>query len=235
MATCSFEGNGDMYGLGIRLGFYIQWFSSILARWLVPTKNRRPQAEDPMKEEAKGLSFSNNIFSAATFIALAILISNDVDSLQVVEIYIVLLLTFGYSLFLVPIYLWRLFTRNNPAWDPTRWPVTTPSPAESVLRFLLISTVAAFQIWFWSARVPQLDGLLCNEYGFLMAKVSLNLLAMRVINLLLYISVLVFCLYFLFRWVPGPMPEDPRAKRRRKKKEARDQYLYIRFVARVLT
>jgi hypothetical protein len=223
-----------MYGLGIRLGFYIQWFSSILARCLVPTRHRRPKAEDPMKEEAKGLSFSNNIFSAATFTALVILISNDVDSLQIVEIYIVLLLTFGYSLFLVPIYLWRIFTGNKPAWDPTRWPVMTPSPVESVLRFLLISAVAAFQIWFWSTRVPQLDGLLCNEYGFLMTKVRLNLLAMRVVNLVLYIAVLVFCLYILFRWIPGPVPEDPRLKRRRKEK-ARLEYAFIRCVPQVPT
>ncbi|KIW17994.1 hypothetical protein PV08_02280 [Exophiala spinifera] len=233
MATCSFQGNGDMYGLGIRLGFYIQWFSSIFARWLVPTRHRRPKAEDPMKEEAWGLSFSNNIFSAATFTALVILISNDVESLQIVEIYIVLLLTFGYSLFLIPIYLWRMCTGNNPAWDPTRWPVTTPSPVESVLRFLLISAVAAFQIWFWGARVPQLDGLHCSEYGYLMTKVRLNLPAMRVINLLLYIAVLIFCLYFLFRWIPGPMPEDPQAKKRRKQ-EARDKYSFIRRRRKIL-
>ncbi|KAK0619016.1 hypothetical protein B0T14DRAFT_198914 [Immersiella caudata] len=40
--TCGFEGNSDMYGLGIRLGIYMQWLSAILCNALLtdPTTER---------------------------------------------------------------------------------------------------------------------------------------------------------------------------------------------------
>jgi hypothetical protein len=28
---CSFIGNSDFYGIGVRLGFYFQWFSGLIA------------------------------------------------------------------------------------------------------------------------------------------------------------------------------------------------------------
>lgn len=186
-----------MYGLGIRLGFYLQWFSSILANWLVPAKSRDHRKEHLMKDEIRGLRFSNNVFAAATFLALLILIIGNLSSLQIVEIHLVLLLTFGYSLAFVPIYLWRLLTLCNPNWDPTRWPIIRPSPVETALSFLLIIGVSSFQLWFWFARVPQLNGQTCQEYGFLLAKVRLNQPAMQVINILLYFAVLLSCVTML--------------------------------------
>lgn len=103
MAVCKIEGNSDMYGLGIRLGFYFQWYGAILARWLAPS-------------EVKGLAFSFNVFVAATFLALVISTLTDIDSLEPVETYIVLLLMFGAYLALVPIYVWRLLTACDPYW-----------------------------------------------------------------------------------------------------------------------
>jgi hypothetical protein len=199
MALCIFDGNTDMYGIGIRLGFYLQWFSAILARFLVPKRFRDHRKEHPMKNEATGLRFSNNLFAAATFLALLILIGGDVSSLQVVEVYVVLLLTFGYSLALVPIYLWRLLTLCSPRWDPTRWPITWPSKVESNLTFLLITGVASFQLWFWFGRVSQLHNLTCQEYGFLMAKVRLNLPVMQAVHILLYFAVLLSCVTMILR------------------------------------
>jgi hypothetical protein len=103
MAVCKIEGNSDMYGLGIRLGYYFQWYGAILARWLAPS-------------EVKNLAFSMDVFVAATFLALAILTAGRVDSLEPVETYIVLLLMFGAYLALVPIYVWRLLTTCDPYW-----------------------------------------------------------------------------------------------------------------------
>ncbi|KAF2639521.1 hypothetical protein P280DRAFT_402131 [Massarina eburnea CBS 473.64] len=92
MAVCKFEANSDMYGLGIRLAYYLQWYGMILASWIAPS-------------EVKSLAFSNDIFVAATFLALIIETAGHVDRIQPVEIYIVLLLTFGAYIALVPIYL----------------------------------------------------------------------------------------------------------------------------------
>lgn len=81
MAVCSFDGNSDMLGLGIRIGFYLQWYSGIFASWLAPT-------------EVPGTRFSNAIFIAATFLALLILTIRDQSSLQVVEAYIILFILY---------------------------------------------------------------------------------------------------------------------------------------------
>lgn len=84
MASCGFSGNSDMYGLGIRLGFYLNWYGSTLASWIA-------------RDELDGMELSNSFFVAATFLALIIQTARDI--LKTVEIYIVLLLTFGGYIF----------------------------------------------------------------------------------------------------------------------------------------
>jgi hypothetical protein len=230
-----FDGNTDMYGLGIRLGFYLQWFSAILARSLVPKRSRDHRIEDPMKDEITGLRFSNNIFAAATFLALLILIVGDVSSLQVVEVYIVLLLTFGFSFVLIPIYLWRLLTLCSPRWDPTRWPITRLSKVENNLSFLLITGVASFQLWFWFSRVPQLHTLTCQEYGFLMAKVRLDLPVMRAVNILLYFAVLLSSLAMILKRIQKCLGNRSTEKKKKKKiryvRPFKLQYVLMAFLS----
>jgi hypothetical protein len=222
MATCIFEGNTDMsaafssvfvlytdgfyfsayrYGLGIRLGFYLQWLGAIIAGFLVPRGHRDHRVEDPIKDEIIGLAFSNNVFAAATFLALIILLANNQYSLQPVEIYIILLLTFGYTLVLLPIYIWRVIIRCDSYWDPTRWPLITPSPVASVLRFLLVAAVASFQLWFWFVKAPQLHSFPCQQYGFFLTKLRLDSTAMQVLNIVLYFGVLLVCVALLLMWL----------------------------------
>lgn len=80
MSLCDFNGNADMYGLGIRLGYYLQWFGIILASPLAP-------------DEVPNARFALALFISATFQALIIQIVRR--NLYIVEIYVVLLLTFG--------------------------------------------------------------------------------------------------------------------------------------------
>jgi hypothetical protein len=184
MAICQFEGNNDMYGLGIRLGYYLQWYGAILARWIAPS-------------EVKAIGFSIDIFVAATFLALIVLTANDVDSLQPVETYIVLLLMFGSYLALVPIYFWRLLTGCDPYWDPTRYPLVNTGALRANLSFILLIGVLCFQYWFWFDRVPDLDRYNCEQYGFLLSQVRLNSKVSVVLNALLYFWLGVVCLYLL--------------------------------------
>ena len=180
MAVCSFSGNTDMYGLGIRIGFYLQWFAVDLASWLAPS-------------EVNGIRLTNSIFIAATFLALIIQVSIKVSNLQVVEVYIILLLTFGYYLFFVPLYTWRLLIGYDPALDPFRFPHVWPGQVYSALNFLLIVAVASFQLWFWFARVPQLNGQNCPEYGFFFAKIRMNKKGFEVLNIIFYFLLLSSC------------------------------------------
>ncbi|KAH0531251.1 hypothetical protein TsFJ059_000109 [Trichoderma semiorbis] len=75
-SQCGFEGNSDLYGLGIRLGIYFQWLSAQLCRLLY-------------KEYVVDLDRAYMIFLAAVFIALLVL-TGDADSTYDVEVLILM-------------------------------------------------------------------------------------------------------------------------------------------------
>ena len=174
-----------MYGLGIRIGFYLQWYAVEIASWFAPS-------------EVNSIRLTNSVFIAATFLALLIQVGRDVLNLQVVEVYIILLVTFGYYLFLVPVYAWRFLTGYDPAFDPTRYPQVWTGEVYSVLNFLLLVAVASFQLWFWFSRVPQLDSQSCQEYGFFFAKIRLNEKHFEILNIVFYFLLLSCCAIVLF-------------------------------------
>ena len=80
-----FEGNSDIYGLGIRTGVYLQWFSS----WLCMTVN---------PESAQELHAANSIFVFAIIIAAVVAAASGEDPFRPVEAYIVVQICFGYLL-----------------------------------------------------------------------------------------------------------------------------------------
>lgn len=207
MALCAFAGNADMYGLGIRLGYYLQWYGGIFASLLAP-------------EEVPNARFALGLFISATFLALVIqTVQND---LHAVEIYIILLLTFGAYLFLVPQLLWRLVTGCQPLLDPSRFPLVDPGPTHSDLHTVLILAVTGYQLWFWFVKIPGLDKLYCKRYGFAFAKVPLNNRAFQVINIILYfvlgVAVLVLSTLRL-----NSVTKGPEYKRRRADQWERDK------------
>jgi hypothetical protein len=75
------EGNSDFYGLGIRIGIYLQWFSS----WISNSVN--PYAAATNHD-------TNTIFLCAILIATAVAFADG--SLQLVEKYVLLLLSSGF-------------------------------------------------------------------------------------------------------------------------------------------
>jgi hypothetical protein len=199
MSLCTFAGNADMYGLGIRLGYYLQWYGGIFASLLAP-------------EEVPGARFALGLFISATFLALVI--QTVKHRLYEVEIYIILLLTFGAYLFIVPWLLWRLVTGCQPLLDPSRFPLVDPGPTHSDLHSLLILAVTGYQLWFWFVRVPDLDRMSCRFYGFAFAKVPLNNRAFQVINIVLYF-VLGVAVLVLFTLRLNSLAKGDENKRRR--------------------
>lgn len=204
MAPCTFEGNADMYGLGIRLGYYLQWYGGVFASLLA-------------QEEVKGARFALALFIAATFLALVIQTSQG--GLQVAEIYIILLLTFGAYIFLVPLFVWRLVTGCRPLWDPSRYPLVDPGPTHSDLHTPLLLAVAGYELWFWFARVPTLNSLNCQQYGFLFTKIRLNNQAFQIVNIILYFLLAVVVLLF-FALRVASVATDPEGRDERER--ARD-------------
>ncbi|PVH72746.1 hypothetical protein DL98DRAFT_502005, partial [Cadophora sp. DSE1049] len=208
MAICSFSGNADMYGLGIRIGFYLQWFGKILATWVA-------------RKEVTGMRLSESLFIAATFLAL--IIQTDRDNLRPVEIYIILLLTFGGYLYFVPLYIWRLLIGCDPDLDPSRHPRVRAGKMFSRLNFLLLCSVCVFQLWFWIGRVSTIGRDGCTEFGFLFARVRLNQRGFVVVNVVLYFLLLLCCVVVLGislgkRW--GFLEEKPKRRIGRVRKTA---------------
>ncbi|KAG6359444.1 hypothetical protein INS49_012965 [Diaporthe citri] len=104
MALCHIPVDSGTYGVGIRIAFYLQWSGMIVTSWA-------------LESDALNLKLINALTIAATSVGLIL----NLNRLQPVEIYIVLLLTCGTLYFTVPIYLWRLVTCCRPWWDPERW------------------------------------------------------------------------------------------------------------------
>ncbi|KAK4241712.1 hypothetical protein C8A03DRAFT_40933 [Achaetomium macrosporum] len=203
--SCGFVGNSDMYGFGIRIGFYLQWYGGIAANWLA-------------QSEVKGLRLADSLFISATFLAL--IIQTPMATLQPVEIYIILLLTYGSFYFLVPLYFWRLATACNPLRDPTRWTRVKPGRVYSVACFGLLMAETSFQLWFWCTginTIPReaLDAD-CPEYGFLFARVALNNPLFIAGNIMLNLLLLIFSLVFFCLGANlVPLPRALRKKERR--------------------
>jgi len=173
-----------MYGLGIRLGFYLQWYGAILAAWIA-------------RGEVKGLRLANIFFSAATLLATVIQVAKGA-SLQVVEIYIILLFNFHSAVYLLPIFAYRFATKFNPRVDPTRFPrAPAPSRAFNELEILLTIMVMIFQSWFWGIKVRTLDNAVCDSYGFLFYKISLRAPWFRIFHSVVAALILCLLLYLI--------------------------------------
>lgn len=106
-ACRGFAGNSDLYGLGIRLGIYLQWISSLLANSLLPTT-----VSDSLD--------TNSIFLFAVFIAIAVA-TNLSGGLHPVEPFILLQLCFGFLLSVLSVNGFKLVLSNDAhGLDPER-------------------------------------------------------------------------------------------------------------------
>ncbi|KAK3331474.1 hypothetical protein B0H66DRAFT_97898 [Apodospora peruviana] len=179
--ACTYGGNSDMYGLGIRIAFYLQWFGTILASWIART-------------EVPGLRLANSFFIGATFLALIIQASYSAPTIRAVDIYITLLLTYGSYYYYVPVYLWRIVTMCNPFWDPSRWPRVPTTVLYRRLNLILLVAVTCFQMWFWTNGVKALgSGGDCQEYGFFFTQVPLHADLFIAVNIFFAVALLICC------------------------------------------
>lgn len=189
-SQCVLDGNADMYGLGIRLGFYLLWFSGILSNLLF------------IRDEITASRFALASLITATFIAL--IVQTVRGSLTAVDIYIICLMSFGSNYFLIPTFLWRAATCFKPKLDPTRWTVVTHSEVFRLFSSILLMATSSFQTWFWVSGVFKL-GAGCQSYGFLFKKLPLSGPVIRYVNiaflsLLLLIAILHPLQYFVPRF-----------------------------------
>ena len=201
MALCQYPARPDMYGLGIRIAFYIQWAGFALLDYL-STQDLQP------------IRLLAILLSAAASLGLIIQLAKD--DLRPAEIYIVLLLAVGTYLFLVPIYIWRTLTLCNPYWNPTRWSRERPAPVYKLADFLLIATLAGIGIWFFITYLPGLPDGSCSQYGFFFGRVSLRNTVYIAFNAILYILIAAVCVGLLFMAVGWNFQVWAKTRRKRK-------------------
>jgi hypothetical protein len=177
-ASCTSADAKDMYGIGIRLGFYLQWLAGALAALL------------DVKSDISAIRGSLLCFIFATFLALVVQTANSKNT--TVDIYVSLLLCFGYY-YSWPMKIWKPYTR------------LAASKEFDVLQHSLIIAVLGFKLWFWASRVTR-PRKGCRQYGFLFCRLELDSTAMRAINILLDVCTIAVFSYTFFRLAKSLWP-----------------------------
>lgn len=201
MALCQLQARPELYGLGIRVAFYIAWFALILIQWLDET-------------ELADIRLLALLLSAGQIISLIVQVADE--TIRAADIYISLLLAAGIFFFLVPVYVWRGVTLCNSHWNVLRWSKEKQSPMFKYTNFVLLIIVSALGTWFYVTYLPGLDEE-CEQYGFLFAMVDLQNEVYVVFSAMLYIVILVVCFFILLKtigwWNYSPWGMNQRRKK----------------------
>ena len=145
---CGFDGNPDLYGLGLRLGFYIQAAPSTLAIMV-------------LYRETIYIWSSSVAFVLATF---AVLLRDTIrNTLKVSEIAIVAWLLSFQVARMVPLILGIERYGMN--------------PINQTLLYLFSSLTLAgncYFVWFWNVGLDSMPRTACEEYAFVFVRVDLR-------------------------------------------------------------
>nr|WOD46607.1 hypothetical protein [Trichoderma atroviride] len=185
MASCGHPGRPDMYGLGIRLGIYIQWFGEILVEFF--------DEADVSDIRLLGLLLSGGII-------LGLLVAIASRDVQPADIYIVLQLAAGCYIFLIPIYIWNTLSCCDPKWDPLNWAGEIKMPVYGISNVMLLTVISAIGIWFFVTYIPT-KGRQCEQFGFFFAKIKLDNTAFVVVNIAIYVAIILVCVAIALSWM----------------------------------
>ncbi|KAL7907404.1 hypothetical protein GGI35DRAFT_88214 [Trichoderma velutinum] len=204
MISCGREGRPDMYGLGIRLGIYFQWFGEILVEFFD-------------EADVSDIRLLGLLFSGAIVLALLVEIVNH--NVQAADIYIMLQLAGGSYIFLIPLYIWRALTCCDRKWDPLKWTREIHVPVYIVSTMMVMVIVSSLHLWLFSTYMPT-KGRQCEYLGFFFTKVKLDNVAFIVVNIVLHIIVILVCVGIVLSYT-GFWERQFRIRRRRRRKKHR--------------
>ncbi|KAK6611313.1 hypothetical protein H4I95_02109 [Botrytis cinerea] len=184
---CITDGNSDIYGLGIRIGFYLQWYASLLA------SAPRGSLGKVASGEVQGLMFSIVLFSVATFLALVI----QTSTLQLAEVYIILLLVVGYHYYFIPKMFMALLSSIKQLFSKGEKEETGQKKHRGWVFILLVGlffcAISCFQLWFWGGHFQDRNrkANTCPDFGFGFIRVDLENIAFRAFNITYWVLLLV--------------------------------------------
>ncbi|KKA17666.1 hypothetical protein T310_8393 [Rasamsonia emersonii CBS 393.64] len=175
VSQCTRQGNSDIYGLGIRIGLYLQWIATVIATAFVP---------DQMLETTTANTVFVIAFSVVTFaLCGAAADTPAADMVIVLDIYAVSI----YALYPLS-WMGRRFV-------PSRSDFRQSSALGELIKAVLTNCMAVVNVWFWFRGI---DGFASSPCGttvtFVFAKLDVDGHAVRTVFrvmscLLLYFSV----------------------------------------------
>jgi hypothetical protein len=146
---CGFAGNPDLYGLGIRLGVYLQWISSLVVWAWYP-------------DGSANLMQTYLVFLFA--IMIVVLVSTVKDTpIWAVEIVVLTYIVFGgvYSM------VYQIVTRRKAR------RLVEPSPGMMLALYCLLSAATLYCSWFWLRGIHgHMLATPCGSYMFFFRKFS---------------------------------------------------------------
>jgi hypothetical protein len=159
ISTCTIDGKPELYGVGIRVSFYLIWFGITLARWI----------RDPTLFLL--LLGTHFVFATSVFLGLLItMTTTTTTSLTAAEIYLVMVLVSGLPCYVrVPYYAWRSATAFKEDLDSGCYyyhlGMRNIPPSDRTGPYMfgafetgLMACLVGMQLWFWCAGVD--DGSL---------------------------------------------------------------------------
>lgn len=182
--ACGYTGNSDIYGLGIRIGIYLQWFSTWLSTAFIP-------------EEMLGTTVANSIFLIAIS-AATLTLCNSSGMVGGNTVYtadlIILLAIFGISVYFLYSVSW--FGRHFGPNDNLTFAFEDNTALGEIIKISLALCMAAVNIWFWFEGVNHFVPTPCGTHAFLFgARIDATGRAARVV----YGLASCFAL-FVFAW-----------------------------------
>jgi hypothetical protein len=172
---CSLTGRSDVYGVGIRAAFYAQWLGSLLIEYL-------------SEENLADLRFISIFSSAAASISLVIGVAYN--SLQPLDIYVLLLLAMGCFLFQMPLHIWRIVTRCQAHLDPFQLSKESHGHFYHLMTLTVLTANVSMGTWYFTYFLPHLDRGY-HDVIFLLGKVNLESQGYIIAGSIFFIGILV--------------------------------------------
>ena len=146
-SSCGFDGNPDIYGLGIRIGFYVQFLAVWLSHLFVLS-------------EAKASRSVNLVYIFAVFIGL-VWLSHDPTKCHAVE---------AFMLNMLFVVAWRVGVIETPRFGRKYWRV---SPVNLLVQDFMFIALLAYTAWYFWLGLDLMKKTPCGTYVFFFAKVDL--------------------------------------------------------------
>ncbi|SPO02386.1 uncharacterized protein DNG_05059 [Cephalotrichum gorgonifer] len=155
---CSFEGNADLYGLGIRVGVYLQTISLVMASIFGQTATLNK------------MNYACGIFQFALTVGLCIL-STSSSEFRSVEAALVVLLALCSS-FQAPSFADSIIMRRP--WTLKKVQAWVQDAGLPIFRVLVEFALILYSVWFWFRGLDVLSHSdTCTAYAFFFSRVDL--------------------------------------------------------------